>query len=129
MPQITITGEINSSGKAGYYQQNMLNDFCTKHPNERLVITFQAEKKQSKNALLAYYYAAIIPAWQKALFDIGTIKSTDKIDDELRQLCDLTRKGKSLSALPYEGLILFIDTVRFHGLEDLNIVFQDPRCL
>lgn len=129
MPEITITGHTDQNGKPGYYQQNMLNDFCKKHPNERLIITFRAEKKKTKNALLSYYYAAIIPAWHKALSDQGTFKSKEQVDNELRQLFPLTKNGESLSALSYEHLLLFIETVRLYALEDINVVFQDPITL
>jgi hypothetical protein len=126
--RLTVTGEINTKGEYGLYNIAQLNDFCKNNAGKKLIITFQAEDKKSKNGLIAYYNAKLIPLWQDIFYKIGDIKNEVEIDVYLRSQCPITRI-KSLSELEYDELLMFMDSIKNHTLVEGNQFIEEPRCL
>jgi hypothetical protein len=128
MNRLTITGEVTNKGEYGLYNIAQLNDFCKKHTGKKLIVTFQAEDKNSKNGLIAYYNAKLIPLWQDIFHQNGEIKNTVEVDVYLRSQCPITRL-KSLSELEYSELVMFMDAIKNHTLVDGHQFIEDARCL
>lgn len=121
-------GEVTNKGEYGLYNIAQLNDFCRKNTGKKLIVTFQAEDKNSKNGLIAYYNAKLIPLWQDIFHQNGEIKNTVEVDVYLRSQCPITRL-KSLSELEYSELVMFMDAIKNHTLVDGHQFIEDARCL
>jgi len=128
MNNLTITGQINKKGQYGIFNENQLDDFCKKHPEKNLIITFQVEEKKSLKGLIAYYNAKTIPSWVNGFFNLGIIKNEIEVDVYLRSRCEMTRK-KSLSELTYKEMVLFHDFIKDVTLKDIHCFIEESRVL
>ena len=128
MQKLTIIGEINKKGQFGFYNIAQLNDFCVKNPGKKLIVTIQVEDKKSKDVILAYYYAKVIPLYQDEFYKNGDIMNNTQTDTYLRSLCPITQK-KSLSDLSYDELVYFMDFLKHHALTEINQFIEEVRCL
>lgn len=126
--QLTITGLTTNKGKLELYNKGLLNDFCGKNPDKKIIITVKVEESGSKNAMLSYYHSKIIPEWKQHLFEKGIVKNISEVDILLRGLTPIT-KNKTLSELTKDELIMFLDFVKIRSLEDVSLFIEDPRCL
>ena len=97
--QLTVTGVTTKEGEFGIYNKSQLNDFCKKNPGKKLIITVQVHEKQMLDAMIAYYYAKVIPEWSQYFRKIGDMKNNDKIDSHLRSISPITKNISSLSIL------------------------------
>ena len=127
--QITILGATTKEGIYGIYNIGMLDDFMKKNPNKRLIITFQVEEKESKNAMIKYYNAATLPMWQKYFFKTGEVKSLKEIDKYLKKVCPSTTEKTSLAKLPKDELHMFLDFISIESLETANFATEDSRLI
>jgi len=132
MNQLTVTGEVNSKGQYGLYNIGQLNDFCSKHPKSKLIVTFRINEQGTVDSMIRYYRFKILPEWKIALFEIGKAISEEEIDYSLRKRCEITfRNGKlrSLKDLSKEEMIVFLDMIKFVSLEHVYLFVEDPRLL
>ena len=125
--QFTVTGEIDENGDLGIYNMNQLKDLCRKNKNKRLIVTFQIEEKGSKNAMLKYYYAKVVPEWKQEILKMGMVMTNKEVDNYIRTLSPIT-ESKSLSELNKEEMMHYLDHVRKESL-GINLVIEEPRCL
>jgi hypothetical protein len=128
MNSIVITGQTTKTGRYGFYNIAQLDDFAKKNPEKNLIVTIQVEDKQSKNGLLAYYHAKVLPMWVDWYYKQGIIKNTVEMDVEIRSLCPLSQI-KSLSDFTYEEMVQFMDQVKVVTVEHINEWIEEPRVL
>ncbi len=127
--QISVTGLINDKGEYGIYNKGMLEDFCKKNPNKRLLLTVFVDDKDSINAKLRYYNAVVLPMWQQYFFQSGEVKNLKQIDKHLKSICPITDEKTSLSSLPKDELQVFLDLVSIESLDTANFPMTDSRLI
>lgn len=128
MSGIIITGKTNSKGQYGIHNKGMLDDFCKKNPNKTLIFEISAIGKGTKESLLAAYHGIYLKEWVKGMFSKGTIVTEAKMSQLLQNRSPITT-DKTLSELNYDEMLVFMDSVKYWALEDVNIFLEEPRCL
>jgi hypothetical protein len=126
--EITVTGEVNAKGQYGVYQMDYIKDFCSKHPNSKLIITFEVVEKESKAAMLSYFYKAIVTRYKKYRFDNGDILTKEQAKEELKDMTMFSR-NRSLADLTKAEMVLFLDTIKSTLRAEFGIIIEEVRTL
>lgn len=125
--KLTVLG--GSLGDNYYlYSQDQLSYFIEKNKGRKMLITFEIQDEDDRKRQLRYYFAKIVPEWQKELFNNGVVKSIKDVDFSIRKLSPII-DDRSLSELSYDELIQFLDHVRSVSIEDINLILDDPRTI
>ena len=115
-------------GSLYIYGQDQLNDLISKNKDRRCLVTVSFLGEDRRKRILAYYFKVILSSYKDAFRALGVIKTTNQIDSELRLTSPLL-EDRNLDDLDVNELIVYIDLVERKGLEDLSLVFQDPRVI
>jgi hypothetical protein len=126
--QITITAETKN-GKLGFYNIGYLNDFAKQNPNSKFVVTFMLNDGESKDKMIRYFYAKVLPDWQKALFEKGIIMNKKEVERHIMDLTPITQDKLSISELGVYELSIWFDSLANTSLSEHQLFIEDYRNL
>ena len=125
---INLLGRINEEG--GLLVPNeVLRDFCRKHPKSRVLLKITALSKDQTAAQRGYYWGYIIPECRKALAEKGTLFTDAQADELLRSQCPICwNEGELQTVADFdaEDMASFIEWVKQFAAENLSVFIDDP---
>lgn len=139
MREKQATGIINERGRLSMYMDE-LNEYFANHKGERVIARFVLVPRGTSEALTAYYYNYIVPAFRAAIWQAGERLDEETTEERLREWSPIMREqeadhitGKyrtrirAIHELSNWELCEHIDHLKQLAAEEYGVYIEDPR--
>lgn len=139
MKTISTTGKVNEKGLVSLHMDEV-NKFMQEHKGKRVIATFRVVGEKTSQAMRGYYFIVVVPAFRKALWNLGNRMTLEETENFLRTLSPIVReeweedgeykvKIKRVSELSNDELAEHIETLKQIASEEFGLYIDDPRVI
>ena len=137
--EFSTTGKVTDTGKLAIYMQEF-NEFLKQHKGCTVVAKFRIVTPGTSEALRAYYYNCVVPAFKSAFWENGERMTEEQAEKRIRELSpvmyvqtvneetgEYTGRIREISELDNDELVEHIETLKQIAAEDFSTYIEDPR--
>lgn len=137
--ELITTGNVTADGKLKMYMAE-LNEYCSRHKGERLIITITPESEKASEAIKGYYYNYVVRKFNQARAESGVRENEEETEYFLRTLSPYTSKAqydeqtgkyrgimREIKDLTNAELAEHIEHLAQIGAEEYSIYIEEPR--
>lgn len=137
--EITATGLIDTKGALQMYMGE-LKEFFKMWKGARVFARFQVVEHNSSEALKAYYYHGVVPAYKAALWENGERMTEEQTELHLRYISPVmheqipnietgkyTDRVREINEISNAEFVEHIEFIKQYAAENLYLFIEDPK--